>query len=66
MIEHLIYIYRKQLALQSIRSYEEQQKKEVGTSDDSSGEQVAAVSTVGPPSIKGKPIEFTIIILNKN
>ncbi|XP_023674432.1 T-box transcription factor TBX3a [Paramormyrops kingsleyae] len=43
---------RKQLALQSIRSYEEQQKKEVGTSDDSSGEQVAAVSTVGPPSIK--------------
>ncbi|KAK0131651.1 T-box transcription factor TBX3 [Merluccius polli] len=30
---------RKQLALQSMRSYEEQQKKENGASDDSSGEQ---------------------------
>ncbi|CAL8320032.1 unnamed protein product [Lota lota] len=30
---------RKQLALQSMRSYEEQQKKETGASDDSSGEQ---------------------------
>uniref|UniRef100_A0A3Q3W7N8 T-box domain-containing protein n=1 Tax=Mola mola TaxID=94237 RepID=A0A3Q3W7N8_MOLML len=52
---------RKQLALQSIRSYEEQQKKENGGSDDSSGEQPAfkcfgqaspAVSTVGPPHLK--------------
>ncbi|XP_062340296.1 T-box transcription factor TBX3a isoform X2 [Osmerus eperlanus] len=53
---------RKQLALQSIRSYEEQQKKEHGTSDDSSGEQTPfkcfgqaaspAVSTVGPPNLK--------------
>ncbi|XP_029565289.1 T-box transcription factor TBX3 isoform X4 [Salmo trutta] len=53
---------RKQLALQSIRSYEEQQKKENGTSDDSSGEQASlkcfdqasspAVSTVGPPNLK--------------
>lgn len=55
---------RKQLALQSIRSYEEQQKKENGASDDSSGEQAAfkcfgqasspAVSTVGAPHLKGK------------
>ncbi|KAM6985937.1 T-box transcription factor TBX3a isoform 2-T2 [Aplochiton taeniatus] len=53
---------RKQLALQSIRSYEEQQKKENGASDDSSGEQASfkcfgqasspAVSTVGPPNLK--------------
>ncbi|XP_030624474.1 T-box transcription factor TBX3a isoform X2 [Chanos chanos] len=53
---------RKQLALQSIRSYEDQQKKENGTSDDSSGEQSSfkcfrqalspAVSTVGPPNLK--------------
>ncbi|KAK1787916.1 hypothetical protein P4O66_016396 [Electrophorus voltai] len=53
---------RKQLALQSIRSYEEQQKKENGTSDDSSGEQASfksfrqasspAVSTVGQPNLK--------------
>lgn len=53
---------RKQLALQSIRSYEEQQKKDNGTSDDSSGEQAPlkcfgqasspAVSTVGPPNLK--------------
>ncbi|XP_068608870.1 T-box transcription factor TBX3a [Brachionichthys hirsutus] len=54
---------RKQLALQSMRSYEEQQKKENGASDDSSGEQAsfkcfgqgsspAAVSTVGPPHLK--------------
>nr|XP_057920319.1 T-box transcription factor TBX3a isoform X2 [Doryrhamphus excisus] len=53
---------RKQLALQSIRSYEEQQKKENGASDDSSGEQAPfkcfgqasspAVSTVGPPHLK--------------
>ncbi|XP_070991327.1 T-box transcription factor TBX3-like isoform X1 [Oncorhynchus clarkii lewisi] len=53
---------RKQLALQSIRSYEEHQKKENGTSDDSSGEQASfkcfgqasspAVSTVGPPNLK--------------
>ncbi|XP_028273613.1 T-box transcription factor TBX3a isoform X2 [Parambassis ranga] len=53
---------RKQLALQSMRSYEEQQKKENGASDDSSGEQASfkcfgqasspAVSTVGPPHPK--------------
>ncbi|XP_034048436.1 T-box transcription factor TBX3a isoform X2 [Thalassophryne amazonica] len=53
---------RKQLALQSMRSYEEQQKKEAGASDDSSGEQAPfkcfgqasspAVSTVGPPHLK--------------
>ncbi|XP_053705656.1 T-box transcription factor TBX3a isoform X1 [Synchiropus splendidus] len=53
---------RKQLALQSIRSYEEQQKKENGASDDSSGEQASfkcfgqasspAVSTVGAPHLK--------------
>ncbi|KAG9281885.1 T-box transcription factor TBX3a [Astyanax mexicanus] len=53
---------RKQLALQSIRSYEEQQKKENGTSDDSSGEQASfkcfrqasspAVSTAGQPNLK--------------
>ncbi|KAF7217134.1 T-box 3 [Nothobranchius furzeri] len=53
---------RKQLALQSMRSYEEQQKKENGASDDSSGEQASfkcfaqasspAVSTVGPPHLK--------------
>ncbi|XP_054468739.1 T-box transcription factor TBX3a isoform X1 [Anoplopoma fimbria] len=53
---------RKQLALQSMRSYEEQQKKENGASDDSSGEQASfkcfgqasspAVSTAGPPHMK--------------
>lgn len=53
---------RKQLALQSMRSYEEQQKKENCASDDSSGEQPSfkcfgqasspAVSTVGPPHLK--------------
>ncbi|KAM9306440.1 T-box transcription factor TBX3a isoform 2-T2 [Pholidichthys leucotaenia] len=53
---------RKQLALQSMRSYEEQQKKENGASDDSSGEQAPfkcfgqasspAVSTVCPPHLK--------------
>ncbi|XP_035628228.1 T-box transcription factor TBX3-like isoform X2 [Oncorhynchus keta] len=53
---------RKQLALQSIRSYEDHQKKENGTSDDSSGEQGSfkcfgqasspAVSTAGPPNLK--------------
>ncbi|XP_016144619.1 T-box transcription factor TBX3a [Sinocyclocheilus grahami] len=53
---------RKQLALQSMRSYEEQQKKENGTSDDSSGEQASfkcfrqasspAVSTVGQNNLK--------------
>ncbi|XP_077478086.1 T-box transcription factor TBX3a isoform X2 [Stigmatopora argus] len=53
---------RKQLALQSIRSYEEQQKKENGASDDSSGDQAPfkcfgqasspPVSTVGPPHLK--------------
>lgn len=57
------FLYRKQLALQSMRSYEEQQKKENGASDDSSGEQAPfkcfrqasspAVSTVGPPNLKG-------------
>lgn len=46
-----------------MRSYEEQQKKENGASDDSSGEQAPfkcfgqasspAVSTVGPPHLKG-------------
>lgn len=56
--------HRKQLALQSMRSYEEQQKKENGASDDSSGEQASfkcfgqasspAVSTVGPPHLKGR------------
>ncbi|XP_029108795.1 T-box transcription factor TBX3a [Scleropages formosus] len=43
---------RKQLALQSIRSYEEHQKKDLGTSDESLGEQVPAVSTIGPPNHK--------------
>ncbi|XP_040054075.1 T-box transcription factor TBX3a isoform X1 [Gasterosteus aculeatus] len=53
---------RKQLALQSMRSYEEHQKKETGASDDSSGEQASfkcfgqasspAVSTAGPPHMK--------------
>ncbi|XP_070299694.1 T-box transcription factor TBX3-like isoform X6 [Salvelinus sp. IW2-2015] len=53
---------RKQLALQSIRSYEEHQKKENGTSDDSSGEQASfkcfgqasspVVLTAGPPNLK--------------
>ncbi|XP_026066353.1 T-box transcription factor TBX3-like isoform X1 [Carassius auratus] len=52
---------RKQLALQSMRSYEEQQKKENGTSDDSSGEQSfkcfrqassPVVSTVGQNNSK--------------
>ncbi|XP_053474522.1 T-box transcription factor TBX3a isoform X2 [Ictalurus furcatus] len=53
---------RKQLALQSLRSYEEPQKKENGTSDDSSGEQTSfkcfrqasspAVATVGRQSLK--------------
>ncbi|MBN3320861.1 TBX3 factor, partial [Atractosteus spatula] len=52
---------RKQLALQSMRSYEEQ-KKDTGTSDESSGEQAAfkrfgqalspAVSAVGAPNLK--------------
>lgn len=47
-----------------MRSYEEQQKKENGASDDSSGEQASfkcfgqasspAVSTVGPPHLKGR------------
>ncbi|XP_028830317.1 T-box transcription factor TBX3a [Denticeps clupeoides] len=59
---------RKQLALQSIRSYEEQQKKEAGNSDDSSGEQVPftcfrqaaspAASAAGPPSAKGLTNDF--------
>lgn len=59
-----VLVCRKQLALQSMRSYEEQQKKENGASDDSSGEQASfkcfgqasspAVSTVGPPHLKGK------------
>ncbi|KAG7481047.1 hypothetical protein MATL_G00062910 [Megalops atlanticus] len=48
---------RKQLALQSIRSYEDQQKKDTGTSDDSSGEQASfkcfgQVSAVGAPALK--------------
>ncbi|TSL28180.1 T-box transcription factor TBX3 [Bagarius yarrelli] len=53
---------RKQLALQSLRSYEEPQKKENGTSDDSSGEQTSfkcfrqasspAVATVGRQCLK--------------
>ncbi|KAM9440368.1 T-box transcription factor TBX3a isoform 2-T2 [Clarias gariepinus] len=53
---------RKQLALQSLRSYEEPQKKENGTSDDSSEEQTSfkcfrqasspAVATVGRQSLK--------------
>uniref|UniRef100_A0A8C4T8U4 T-box transcription factor 3a n=1 Tax=Erpetoichthys calabaricus TaxID=27687 RepID=A0A8C4T8U4_ERPCA len=53
---------RKQLALQSMRSFEEQQKKENGTSDDSSSEhtpfkcfgQVSspAVSTMGASTLK--------------
>lgn len=47
-----------------MRSYEEQQKKENGASDDSSGEQASfkcfgqasspAVSTVGAPHLKGR------------
>ncbi|XP_060768961.1 T-box transcription factor TBX3a isoform X1 [Neoarius graeffei] len=53
---------RKQLALQTLRSYEEPQKKENGTSDDSSGEQTSfkgfrqasspATATVGRQSLK--------------
>ncbi|KAI1905081.1 hypothetical protein AGOR_G00012260 [Albula goreensis] len=53
---------RKQLALQSIRSYEEHQRKENGTSDDSAGEQASfkcfgrvsspAATTMGPPNLK--------------
>ncbi|XP_035245596.1 T-box transcription factor TBX3a [Anguilla anguilla] len=53
---------RKQLALQSIRSYEEHQRKENGTSDDSAGEQAPfkrfgrtpspAATTAGPPNLK--------------
>ncbi|XP_036382806.1 T-box transcription factor TBX3-like isoform X2 [Megalops cyprinoides] len=48
---------RKQLALQSMRSYEDQQKKDTGTSDDSSGEQASfkcfgQVSAVGAPALK--------------
>lgn len=63
-------MHRKQLALQSIRSYEEQQKKENGASDDSSGEQPSfkcfgqasspAVSTVGPPHLKGRRTDPTV------
>lgn len=51
-----------------MRSYEEQQKKENGASDDSSGEQAPfkcfgqasspAVSTVPPPHLKGKMSRF--------
>lgn len=61
--------HRKQLALQSMRSYEEQ-KKENGASDDSSGEQASfkcfgqasspAVSTVGPPHLKGRLTDPTV------
>ncbi|XP_062844745.1 T-box transcription factor TBX3a isoform X2 [Trichomycterus rosablanca] len=53
---------RKQLALQSLRSYEEPQKKDNGTSDDSSSEQTSfksfrqtsspAVATMGQQSLK--------------
>ncbi|KAJ8260599.1 hypothetical protein COCON_G00163220 [Conger conger] len=53
---------RKQLALQSIRSYEEHQRKENGTSDDSAGEQASfkcfgrtsspPATTAGPPNLK--------------
>ncbi|KAJ8346888.1 hypothetical protein SKAU_G00282890 [Synaphobranchus kaupii] len=53
---------RKQLALQSIRSYEEHQRKENGTSDDSAGEQASfrclgqasspAAAAIGPPNLK--------------
>ncbi|KAG7476436.1 hypothetical protein MATL_G00082960 [Megalops atlanticus] len=53
---------RKQLALQSIRSYEDQQKKDNGASDDSSGEQAPfkcfgrasspAATTLAPPNLK--------------
>ncbi|KAI1900517.1 hypothetical protein AGOR_G00050750 [Albula goreensis] len=48
---------RKQLALQSMRSYEEQQKKDNGTSDDSTGEQASfkcfgQVSAVGAATLK--------------
>ncbi|XP_006007893.1 T-box transcription factor TBX3a [Latimeria chalumnae] len=54
---------RKQLTLQSMRSYEEQQKKENGTSDESSSEQTAfkcfaqssspVVSAMGAANLKG-------------
>lgn len=63
-------VRRKQLALQSMRSYEEQQKKENGASDDSSGEQASfkcfgqasspAVSTVGAPHLKGRQTDPTV------
>ncbi|KAJ8379823.1 hypothetical protein SKAU_G00006010 [Synaphobranchus kaupii] len=48
---------RKQLALQSMRSYEEQQKKDNGTQDESLGEQgsfkcFGQVSAVGAPTLK--------------
>jgi len=67
-------VYRKQLALQSMRSYEEQ-KKENGTSDDSSGEQASfkcfrrdsspAVSTVGQNNLKGIIISTSAHDLSK-
>lgn len=54
---------RKQLTLQSMRVYDERQKKENGTSDESSSEQLAfkcfaqstspAVSAVGTSNLKG-------------
>lgn len=64
----MLLLYRKQLALQSLRSYEEPQKRENGTSDDSSGEQTSfkcfrqasspAVATVGRQSLKGKAVHW--------
>lgn len=55
---------RKQLTLQSMRVYDERQKKENGTSDESSSEQTAfkcfaqstspAVSAVGTSNLKGE------------
>lgn len=59
-----LVLYRKQLTLQSMRVYDERQKKENGTSDESSSEQTAfkcfaqstspAVSAVGTSNLKGE------------
>lgn len=56
--------HRKQLTLQSMRVFDDRQKKENGTSDESSSEQAAfncfaqssspAVSTVGTSNLKGR------------
>lgn len=58
-----------------MRSYEEQQKKDHGTSDDSSGEQASfkcfrqasspAVSNAGHNNLKGKPSVFEKYYIKK-